>query len=200
MSTRAKILVSLFLTMHLGAYAIRISPLAITAKMVRFELGGERLSLYDLARWYQAYTVTAVSGQLFAPLPARSNVHIGARVELADGGGRDFLFPRPQDETGLAAKRNVFFHKLGMSLTNEDNAVYYADLCRYVARQFATNGSRPVRVQLIAFHAPIPRHSRPEVHLRDGAQWFDYTQMLRQQAHYEENTLHEYTVQPEDFA
>lgn len=191
-----KLAISAFLAVHLGAYLIRISPLELPAKQVRFELAGHRLSLYDAARWYQRCTVTSVSGRLFAPLPARANIYIGAEVVLADGSTRPWRFTLPRDVSPLAGRGYTHFHKLGMSLVNRGGEGYYADLARYVARQLA--GERPVRVRLLAFHSPIPQHNRAGVHRAESPLWFDYTRMLREQAVYEPRVLGEYEVRSDD--
>lgn len=198
MSRTTKTLVSVFLLIHLGAYAIRISPFASVAQLVRFRIADRQWNLNELARWYQAYTVTSVSGQLFAPLPARANVYVGAVVELADGARRDFRFPLPRDASGLAAKSYTYFHKLGTSLADKASAPFYADICRYIAREMRNAPTQPVHVQLIAFHAAIPLHSRPEVHLTDDPPWFDYTRLLRDEAQYDAKVLLDYDVRPED--
>lgn len=200
MTTTRKLLVSLFLSVHLGAYAIRISPLGLVAQQIAVGTGEHGLDLYQLASSYQAYTVTSVSGQLFAPLPARSNVHIGAVAELADGSQARFRFPMPSDTRGLGAKRYEYFHKLGTSLSDGANAAFHPDVARYVARTLAAEGKRPLRVRLVAFHAEIPRHNRPEVYLAKQQQWFDYTHLLREAARYEETLLLDYAVRPEDIA
>lgn len=200
MRLATKILISMFLAVHLGSYVIRISPFEITAKLMRFSIAGHETSLYELARTYQSYTLTGVSGQLFAPLPARANTYIGATVELTGGATRDFRFPLPRDAGWLGGKRFEPFHKLGSSLQDKSSAPYYPDVCRYIARTIAASGEQPQRVRLLVFHAPIPLDSRPQVHLAEQQPWFDYTRMLRDEAQYTGKLLLDYTVQPEDLA
>lgn len=200
MGRTSKVLISLFLIVHLGAYTIRITPFAAPAARVQIAIGGAQTSLFELVRWYQRYTVTAVSGQLFAPLPSRSNTFLGAMVELADGSIQEHRFPSPRDFAGWQSKGLEPFHKFGVALQDKSNEPYYGDVCRFVTRQHAKGPSLPVRVRLITYFMPIPRHNRPEIRRAVQVPWFDYSRLLRDEASYGEQLLLEYTVQPEDIA
>ena len=158
------------------------------------------MRLDDLAREYRARTVTGFGGRLFAPLPSRSNFHLGAVIHHADGTEREFRFPRPSNAGVLPAGLYLQFHKLASNLQRRRNAIFHADVCRYLARRFHTAANPPTRVDLIVFFQAIPRHNRPEIHAAERPPWVDYAKLLRDEPTFERKTLLSYRVRAGDLS
>lgn len=193
-----KLAISAFLLLHLGCFAVGMSPLSQPARLVRLPAPGGTINLEELAKSYRAVTVTGFGGRLFAPLPSRANFHLGAVVRHADGTTREFRFPRPSDAGVLPAGLYLQFHKLASNLQRGHNAVFHPDVCRYLARRFHMPENPPTQVDLILFSQQIPRHNRPEIHATENPPWVDYTKLLRDEPVFERRTLLSYTVRAED--
>lgn len=200
LSGAAKCCVSLFVLVHLGCLAIGISPFAAPARMISTTVAGQTWTLHEVVQAYQRRTVTGFSGQLFAPLPARSNRYVGAVIRYTDGTERHFHFPRPSETSGFLGEVYLQFHKLSKNLGRPKVAPLYPDVCRYLARRFGTPGKMPREVELIAFYQLIPRHNRAELRTGGGDAWHDYTAILRDRRVYEQKSLFVYSVQPGDAA
>ena len=201
MSRARKIIVSTFVIVHLGFVTIRMTPLSIPAAMVDIPMGERSVTVDAIARAYLTRTVTGVSTRLFAPLPTRSNFHLGAVMRHADGLEREFHFPRPSDSDALTGKAFLQFHKLAANLQSSDTAALHSDVCRYLARRFDDRpGNSLTGIELVLFYQPIPRHNRAEIRTANEPVLFDYTKLLRDEPRFERKTLHTYSVQAEDRA
>jgi hypothetical protein len=90
------------------------------------------------------------------------------------------------------------YRKLKNRLIDENRAEFYEDLARWIAREHSEPANRAVRVTVLVYDAPIPRHDRKELGDPRRAAWIDYTALLREKAAYSPTTAADYFVRPED--
>jgi hypothetical protein len=212
-SSRRKVSISLFILFHFACVIAWNLP---KPSPIKAWLLGLKAPLPGIARtadaggssWsfearpivasYLHHTAQWQDWAMFAPNPVQTNQYLGAHVIFENGSWKEYTLPRLDQMGWLEAWARKRYRKLKNRLIDEKNRELYEDLARWIAREQGEPGNRAIRVTLLVYDAPIPRHDRKELRDPGAPAWIDYSELLRDRAAYSPTTAIDYFVRPED--
>jgi hypothetical protein len=135
---------------------------------------------------------------MFAPNPVQTNQWIGAHVVFERGNWTEYTLPRLDRMGWLEAWGQKRYRKLKNRLIDENQREFFEDLARWIAREESEPDNRAIRVTVLVYDAPIPRHDRTELQGPGAPAWINYSELLRDKAAYSPTTAVDYFVRPGD--
>ena len=151
------------------------------------------LALRPVVPFYLYHTAQWQDWAMFAPNPAQTNQYLGAHLIFERGNWKKVTLPRLDQMSWLGAWAQKRYRKLKNRLIDEKSPEYYRDFARWIARERSEPGNSVVRVSLMVYESPIPRHDR-----KDLQGWTNYSELLREKAVYSPTLVEDYFVQPGD--